>query len=127
MVACALVLAGCFADPQGDVGPCTLHVSVVEQGILRMILQPPYTIHLGTPAQATNDPSSVTFSGTRWQRAELLMRHASGEQVTGSLTAADLFDASTAFMLPRAGQWDVTVSDAAAGCRRHVMLEAIEP
>jgi hypothetical protein len=127
-IALLFVIAGCFGDAEGAIGPCTLKVSVDEQGDWRTMEQPPYTIHLGTPAsQVTNGPSALIFGGNGWQRVDLLMRHASGEQVTGTLTGRDVSDESTGFPVPRPGQWEIRLSDPVVGCQRVFIVEAIAP
>jgi hypothetical protein len=124
----AVLAAGCFGGSVGATGPCTLKVSADEQGQWRTMEQPPYTIHLGTPAsQVTNGPSALIFGGEGWQRVELLMRHASGEQVSGMLTGKDVSSESTGFPLPKPGQWEVNLSDPVSGCQRVFTVEAIAP
>jgi hypothetical protein len=124
----SVVIAGCFGGEGSAIGSCTLKVSADEQGQWRVLEQPPYTIDLGTPAsQARNGPSAVIFGGTGWQRVDVLMRHASGAQVAGSLTDSDVRNESTGFTLPQAGQWEVRLSDPVAGCQRVFVIEAIAP
>ena len=124
----SLVIAGCFGGAEVAMGPCTLKVSADEQGQWRVLGQPPFIIHLGDSAsQARNGPSALIFGGQGWQRVDLLMRHASGEQVTGMLTGRDVTDESTGFTLPRPGQWEVRLSDPVAGCQRVFVVEAVAP
>jgi hypothetical protein len=63
-VVLALVIAGCFGGAEVAVGPCTLKVSADEQGQWRVLEQPPFTVHLGTPAsQVNNGPSALILVG----------------------------------------------------------------
>jgi hypothetical protein len=124
----SLVIAGCFGGGEVAVGPCTLKVSADEQGQWRVLEQPPFTVHLGTAAsQVNNGPSALIFGGQGWQRVNVLMRHASGEQVTGTLTGRDVTSESTGYGLTRPGQWEVRLSDPVAGCQRVFVVEAIAP
>jgi hypothetical protein len=58
---------------------------------------------------------------------DVLMRHVSGEQVTGQLTGRDVTGENTGFTLPRPGQWEGRLSDPVAGCQRLFVVEAIAP
>ena len=123
-----LVIAGCFGGAEVAVGPCTLKVSADEQGQWRVLEQPPFTVHLGTPAsQARNGASALIFGGQGWQRVEVVMRHASGEQNTGTLTNQDMTDESMGFGVTQPGEWEVRLSDPVAGCQRVFIVEAIAP
>jgi len=123
-----LTLAGCFGGSGIAAGPCTLKVSADEQGVWRELEQPPYTVHLGTPAtQVNNGPSALIFSGTGWQGMAVLLRHISGEQSSGRLTRQDVTGETTGVPLTRVGQWEVRLSDPLTGCRREFTLEAVSP
>ena len=122
------MIAGCFGESEVAVGPCTLKVSADEQGQWRVLQQPPFTVHLGTGAsRALNGPSALIFGGQGWQRMSVLMRHTSGEQISGTLAGRDVTDESTGFGLTRPGQWQVQLSDPVAGCQRVFVVEAIAP